>query len=215
MKILILAIAFSLIGIILGYESCIMSNSIGKNIKSFEGCKAYSTYSEKKLCCYVHGKDKNENSISACNELTGILDEALAELYILESAVPPDDREYFLEADCNFGQTLSLCDPNDRISESPLSIHECAKYPVVTLVGGVERSSKCCYVTGTNANKKNMYSCVKVEEILFPVDEMKKDIENGKYRRLGALTNVHIECYSGKFYPLLIISLIFALLNFL
>ena len=45
---------------------------------------------------------------------------------------------------------------------------------------------------------------------------MKKKIESGDYKRLGALNEVNIECPSyEKFYSASIISLLFSLLNFL
>ena len=47
---------------------------------------------------------------------------------------------------------------------------------------------------------------------------MKKQIESGDYKRLGALTDVNIVCSSsnyGKFYSVFIIFLIFSLFNFL
>ena len=213
MKILILAIAFSLIGTILGAESCKLSQTRGGNIKSFSDCKSYSTSSESKVCCYINGKDKNENSISACNELTGTVNGALADLYSLEDVSLAQYRDYYLNADCNLGETISLCEPDDRKSESPLSAQECAKYSYVGIMG-VDKSVKCCYVTGTNVSKKNVYSCTFIDSY-FTKSKMKGKIESGEYRRLGALTDVNIECYSGKFYPLLIMSLIFALLNFL
>ena len=213
MKILILAIALSLMGIILGAESCKLSQTIGKNIKSFSDCKSYSTSSENNICCYISGKDKNENSISACNELTGTVLGAFKDLYNLEEVNFGPYRTYYLNADCDLGETIALCNPDDRKSESPLSAQECAKYSYVD-VSGVDKDVKCCYVTGTSVSKKNIYSCTHIDSYSTK-DYMKKKIESGEYKRLGALTNINIECYSGKFYPLLIMTLIFALLNFL
>ena len=61
-----------------------------------------------------------------------------------------------MTADCNLGQALSICDPDNRKSESPLSVEECSKYPVVNY-DGVSDDSKCCYVTGISVNKKKMF----------------------------------------------------------
>jgi len=213
MKILILAIALSLMGMILGTESCKLSETKGKDIKSFSDCKSYSTSSESNVCCYINGKDKNGNTISACNELAGTVSGALKDLYELEDVSLGEYRTYYLNADCNLGEKIALCEPDDRKSESPLSVQECAKYPYVG-IDGVDKKVKCCYVTGTNVSKKNIYSCTFIDAY-FTKDKMKKKIESGEYKRLGALTNINIECYSGKFYPLLIMSLIFTLLNFL
>ena len=126
-------------------------------------------------------------------------------------------KSYYLTADCNLGQTLSICDPDDRKSESPLSAEECSKYPVVNY-DGVSDDSKCCYVTGISVSKKNVYSCVRNDKYFYTIEEMKKEIESGDYKRLGALTEVNIVCPSsnyGKFYSVSIISFIFALFNFL
>ena len=213
MKILILAFAFSLMGMILGIESCKLSQTRGKDIKSFSDCKSYSTSSESKVCCYISGKDKNDNTISACNELTGTVSGALDDLRRLEDVSLGEYRTYYLNADCNLGETIALCEPDDRKSESPLSAQECAKYPYVGITG-VDKNVQCCYVTGTSVSKKNIYSCTFIDAY-FTKDKMKQKIESGEYKRLGALTNINIECYSGKFYPLLIMSLLFALLNFL
>ena len=126
-------------------------------------------------------------------------------------------RNYYLTADCNLGQTISICDPDDQKSESPLSVEECSKYPVVNN-DGVSDDSKCCYVTGISVNKKNVYSCVRNDKYFYTIEEMKKQIESGDYKRLGALTDVNIVCSSsnyGKFYSFFIISLLFALFIFL
>ena len=212
MKILIVAISFSLIGLIFSSTVCEIASTKDLNIKNFEDCKRYSTASESNVCCYVKGTDTKENPISACNELTGTVKGALKDLKILEGYTSKL-KSYYLTADCNLGQTLSICYPDDRKSESPLSAQECAKYSYVGIMG-VDKSVECCYVTGINASKKNVYSCTFIDSY-FTKSKMKGKIESGEYRRLGALTNVNIECYSGKFYPLLIMSLIFALLNFL
>ena len=122
-----------------------------------------------------------------------------------------------MTADCNLGQALSICDPDNRKSESPLSVEECSKYPVVNY-DGVSDDSKCCYVTGISVSKKNVYSCVRNDDAVYTIQEMKKQIESGDYERLGALTDVNIVCSSsnyGKFFSVFIISLLFALFNFL
>ena len=175
MKILILAFAFSLMGMILGIESCKLSQTRGKDIKSFSDCKSYSTSSESKVCCYISGKDKNDNTISACNELTGTVSGALDDLRRLEDVSLGEYRTYYLNADCNLGETIALCEPDDRKSESPLSAQECAKYPYVGITG-VDKNVQCCYVTGTSVSKKNIYSCTFIDAY-FTKDKMKKNLK--------------------------------------
>ena len=220
MKILFLAIAFLLIGENLGAETCTIRQTKDQSIKNFEDCKSYSTSSESKVCCYVNGTDTKENAISACNELTGTVKGALKDLKEL-GGLSSDFRSYYLSADCNLGQTLSICDPDDRKSENPLSVKQCSKYPVVN-IDGVSENSKCCYVTGISVSKKNVYSCARNDDYVYTIQEMKKQIESGKYQRLGALTNVNIVCPSpspspsyGNYCSISIISLVCALLNFL
>ena len=214
MKILSLAIAFSLIGMIFGVLECKIGNTKDKNINNFADCRNYSTTEEDKVCCYVNGKDKNENTISACHELTGTVKGALKDLNSLEGLLS-DYKDYYLNADCNLGQILSICDPDDKKSESPLSVEECSKYPVLN-VDGVSEDSKCCYVTGKNISGKNVYSCARNDPIFYTIQEMKKKIESGDYKRLWDLNEVNIECpYYEKFYSASIISLLFSLLNFL
>ena len=220
MKILSLAIAFSLIGMIFGVLECKIGNTKDKNINNFADCRNDTTTEEDKVCCYVNGKDKDENTISACNELTGTVKGALKDLNSLEGLLS-DYKDYYLNADCNLGQILSICDPDDKKSESPLSVEQCSKYPVVN-IDGVSENSKCCYVTGISVSKKNVYSCARNDDYVYTIQEMKKQIESGKYQRLGALTNVNIVCPSpspspsyGNYYSISIISLIYTLLNFL
>ena len=220
MKILILVIAFFLIGVNLGAETCTIRKTKDQSIKNFEDCKSYSTSSESKVCCYVNGTDTKENAISACNELTGTVKGALKDLKEL-GGLSSDFRSYYLSADCNLGQTLSICYPDDKKSESPLSVEQCSKYPVVN-IDGVSENSKCCYVTGISVSKKNVYSCARNDDYVYTIKKKKKQIESGKYQRLGALTNVNIVCPSpspspsyGNYYSLSIISLIYTLLFFL
>ena len=214
MKILVLITTFSLIGIIFGASSCTISQTKDDNINNFEDCRNYSTSSTDKICCYVNGKDKNENTISACNELTGTIKGAFKDLKELEG-LTSSFKNYYLNADCNLGQIISLCDPDDKKSESPLSVEECSKYTVVN-IDGVSEDSKCCYVTGKSVSNKNVYSCARNDKYVYTIDEMKKQIESGDYTRLGALNDVNIVCPNyGKFYSVSIISLLFAFLNFL
>ena len=109
MKILIVAISFSLIGLIFSSTLCEIAQTKDSNIKNFEDCKRYSTTLESNICCYVNGTDKNENPISACNELTGTVKGALKDLKKLEGQTKYS-RNYYLTADCNLGQTISICD---------------------------------------------------------------------------------------------------------
>ena len=83
MKILILAISFSLIWLIFSSTVCEIASTKDLNIKKFEDCKRYST-AESNVCCYVKGTDTKENPISACNELTGTVKGALKDLKKLE-----------------------------------------------------------------------------------------------------------------------------------
>ena len=66
--------------------------------------------------------------------------------------------------------------------------------------------------------KKNVYSCVRNDKYFYTIEEMKKQIESGDYKRLGALTDVNIVCPSsnyGNFFYASIISFIFSLFIFL
>ena len=142
MKILIVAISFSVIGVIFSSTVCEIASTKDLNIKNFEDCKRYSTASESNVCCYVKGTDTKENPISACNELTGTVKGALKDLKKLEGQTKYS-RNYYLTADCNLGQTISICDPDDQKSESPLSVEECSKYPVVNNdVNQIEEDAK-------------------------------------------------------------------------
>ena len=123
-------------------------------------------------------------------------------------------KNYYLNADCNLGKEISLCDPDDKKSETPLSTEYCSKYKVVRS-SGVKDDSKCCYVSGVSVDKKNLYSCVGISPYIYTKEELKKEIESGDFKRLGALTDIKIECLSentADFYSISIISLIFALL---
>ena len=97
------------------------------------------------------------------------------------------------------GKEISLCDPDDRKSYSPLSIDYCSKYSVVT-ISGVDEDSKCCYITGVSVDKKNVYSCVGISPYIYTIDERKNEIESGDYKRLGALTNINIQCAANGYY---------------
>ena len=182
----------SLIPIIFGLESCKISYTLSNDITNFEGCQIFSTSSSDKKCCYVKGKDKNENDISACNELTGTERGAYKDLLELEGYFS-QYKNYYLEADCNLGKKIALCDPDDRKSYSPLSVDECKKYTVVR-VSGVDDDSQCCYVSGVSVDNKNVYSCVGISKYFYTESDLKKEIENGDYKRLGALNNIKIEC---------------------
>lgn len=208
----VLFLLFSLIPAIFSLSDCLISHTNSKDITKFEDCQSYSTSSSDKKCCYVKGKDRNENDISACNELTGTVRGALEDLYDLEGFIFLY-REYYLEADCNLGKTISLCDPDDKKSYSPLSVDECKKYSVVRITG-VKDDAQCCYVSGVSVDNKNVYSCAGIDGIIFTKDDLKKNIERGDYKRLGALTNIKIECSQNYFYSgiLYLIIILFCLI---
>ena len=209
MKAFILLLLTSLIGSILLEDPCKISYSNNTNVTKYEDCQAYSTSSSDKLCCYVKGADEKENPISACTELTGKVKGALKDLKQLEGYFS-SYRDYYLDADCNLGKEISLCDPDDRKSYSPLSIDYCSKYSVVT-ISGVDEDSKCCYITGVSVDKKNVYSCVGISPYINTIDYRKNEIESGDYKRLGALTNINIQCAANS-YSLSIISLLLSIL---
>ena len=214
MKLFSLIIISFLISLNLG-DPCSIDKTKNKNIKSYEDCQAYTTSSTSKKCCYVNGADKNENSISACAELTGTVKGALKDLDELEGLLT-SYRDYYLNADCNLDKEISLCNPDDRKSDTPLSADYCSKYPTV-LISGVDESFKCCYVTGVSVDQKNVYSCVGIEPYIYTIDERKDEIESGDFKRLGALTNIKIECASSSsssanFHSLSIISILFSIL---
>ena len=209
MKTFILLLLTSLIDSILLEDPCEISYSNGTNVTKYEDCQAYSTSSTSKKCCYVNGADKNENSISACTELTGTVKGALKDLNQLEGYVS-SIKDYYLNADCNLGKEISLCDPDDRKSYSPLSIDYCSKYSVVT-ISGVDEDSKCCYISGVSVDKKNVYSCVGISPYIYDIDHRKNEIESGDFKRLGALTNINIQCAANS-YSISIISLLLSIL---
>ena len=199
----------SLIGSILLADPCKISSSNGTNVSKYEDCQVYSTSSSDKLCCYVKGADEKENPISACTELTGTVKGALKDLNDLEGLLT-SYKDYYLDADCHLDKEISICNPDDRKSDTPLSVDYCSKYPTV-LITGVDESFKCCYVTGVSVDEKNVYSCVGIEPIIYDIDERKDEIESGDFKRLGALTNIKIECPSSSaanFYSISIISLL-------
>jgi hypothetical protein len=189
----------SLCPIILNLESCAISYTNGKGISSYNDCKAYSTTSDNKVCCYVKGQDKDKKDISACTELTGTEKGALKDLFELEGSII---RKYYLEADCNLGKTLKLCDPDDQRSLSPLSTDICKQYPYVSYTGIIE-DTKCCYVTGKNVKNEDVYSCVGIDKYFYTEKEMANQIESGKFERLGALKDVKIYCASSSLFSFL------------
>ena len=215
MKAFILILVSFLIATIIG-QTCNIANTKDNGATDYESCQEYTTSSTSKLCCYVKGKDKNENSISACQELTGTEKGALKDL---DSAEKLYDylNTYYLSADCNLGKEISLCDPDDKKSETPLSAEYCSKYKVVWPLG-VDDDSKCCYVSGVSVGGENVYSCVGIDDYFNDKEEMKEEIEEGDFKRLGALNNVKIVCNSGdsedfaNFYSISLVSFIFALL---
>jgi len=212
MKIFCLILISSLISLNLG-DRCTIANSKDDNIKSYEDCQDYTTSSTSKLCCYVYGVDDEENTISACAELTGTVKGALKDLDEVEG-YSSLLKNYYLNADCHLDKEISLCDPDDRKSDTPLSADYCSKYPTV-LITGVDEDFNCCYVSGVSVDKKNVYSCVGIEPLIYTIDERKNEIESGNFERLGALTDIKIECTSSSsanFHSISIISLILSIL---
>ena len=171
MKVFILLLISFLICLVLGAESWNIANSNDTNVTTFEDCKAYSTSSDK-FCWYVSGADKNENPISACAALTGAVKGALKDLNNLE-VYSSTMRNYYLKADCHLDKEISICHPDDKKSYSPLSADYCSKYSVV-LIDGVDDESKCCYISGVSVDKKNVYSCVGIDQYVYTMDERKK-----------------------------------------
>ena len=60
--------------------------------------------------------------------------------------------------------------------------------------------------------KKNVYSCVGIDQYAYTIDERKKEIESGDFKRLGALTDIKIECSLANYYSISIISLLISIL---
>ena len=208
----LLLITCSLVVLITG-QTCTINNSKDKGATNFESCQEYTTSSTSKVCCYVNGTDEYEVPISACNELAGTEREALEDLNKLEGYVS-SNKYYYLTADCNLGKEISLCDPDDKKSETPLSADYCSKYKVVRALG-VDDDSKCCYVSGTNVNNTKVYSCVGINPYIFTEEEIKTEIKDGNFKRLGVLTDIKIECFSrnsANFYTISIVYIFFVLL---
>lgn len=203
-----------LICFIFGAESCSIYKTKDQNITNFAGCKGYSTSSTDKICCYINGYNKDENKISGCTELTGTEKGAIKDLFDFEHLY---GNEYYVEADCNLGKVLGLCNPDDRKSNTPLSPEICSKY-IPASFGTVDEGYKCCYVTGVRVDKTKVYSCAGIG-MFDSIDSVKSDIEKGDYRRLGALNDINIVCDSSsnsyKFISISIISTIITLLNLL
>ena len=212
MKAFTLILISFLIALVLGASPCNIAYSNVTNVTTFEDCKAYITSSSDKFCCYVNGVDKNENPISACAELTGTVRGALKDLDELEGGIAAIKRYYYLKADCHLDKEISICHPDDKKSYSPLSADYCSKYSVVETVTGVDDKSKCCYVSGISVDKKNVYSCIGIDNNFYTIDERKNEIENGDFKRLGALTDIKIECSIANFYSISIISLLLSIL---
>jgi len=208
MKVLTLCLILSLISSIFGATSCGIFDA---NISSFANCQEYSTSSTSKLCCYVHGEDFSGNKLSGCEELTGTTRGAYQDIYMKSLLY-----KNYLDADCNFGKEISICDPNFRKSNTPLSPEICSK-SIVAPLGDIDEDDKCCYVTGISVDKKNVYSCVGIGNSFNTESYEKEQIEKGYYQKLGPLNNVNIECYSKNYYLnwISIIFIIFGLINYL
>ena len=171
---------------------CSIKNTKDQEISSYKDCKSITTSSENKLCCYVSGFDNKENKISACNEFSGTEKGVATDLYDLEGIL----KEYYLQVDCNFTKKISLCDPDDMKSDTPLSYDICKnKYNVDIL--GIDDDMKCCYLTAKNVQNKDVYSCVGIDNYFNTISEMKNKLESGDYERIGALKDVEIICNSN------------------
>ena len=171
---------------------CSIKNTKDQEISSYKDCKSITTSSENKLCCYVSGFDNKENKISACNEFSGTEKGVATDLYDLEGIF----KEYYLQVDCNFTKKISLCDPDDMKSDTPLSYDICKnKYNVGIL--GIDDDMKCCYLTAKNVQNKDVYSCVGIDNYFNTISEMKNQLESGDYERIGALKDVEIICNSN------------------
>jgi hypothetical protein len=182
--------------------------------KSYEDCKDISPFSSGKTCCYVKGEDDKGNAVSSCYELGNNRKDALVDLHNLETF---SYHTYYLDADCNFGSQLQICSPNIRKSTSPLSVEQCAQYPVVSITG-ISTDSSCCYVTGVNQKNQNIHTCVKVSKYLYTEEYQKKELEAGNYKHLGPLRDVEVMCSessgSYKFYSLIKLINILMLVSF-
>ena len=190
--------------LILNAESCKIEITRDKGASSFNDCKGYSVSSDSKVCCYVSGQDRDFKDISGCQELTGTEKAAVVELYDL---VSPLYRNYYLQADCNFGKKTSLCDPDDTKSDKPLSTDICKNFMNVG-VTGINEDMECCYLTGKSVQNKDVYSCVGIDQYMYIIADRKNEIESGKFKRLGALKDIQIVCGSSflsGFLPLLVV----------
>lgn len=182
--------------LILNAESCKIDYTNDKNVTSFDNCKGYSVSSESKICCYVSGQDNENNDISACQELTGTEKGIAKDLFDLQEL--SFSTKYYLQADCNLGKKISICDPDATKSDTPLSLNICKNYNSVSYSGILE-DMKCCYLTGKNVQNKDVYACIGTDEYFYTIDDRKSEIESGKFKRLGALKDVNIVCNSSSF----------------
>ena len=78
-------------------------------------------------------------------------------------------------------------------------------------INGVEKNYKCCYIIGVSDDKKNIYSCIGIIQDTYTINFQKYKIGNGDYKRLGALTNINIQCVANRF-SISIISLLLSTL---
>ena len=185
-----LYLSFAFIYHVKSKELCSVSK--GEGAKNFQDCQQYDVRSENKVCCYVKGEDEREVSISSCFELPNVKKDALVSLYTSESTYG-----YFIDADCNMGNTLQICSPNSRKSYIPLSTDICKQYPVVSYTG-ISDDSRCCYATGVNTNNKNVYTCVRNDKHFYTIKEVTEMFEEGQYKHIGPLKNVQIICPDEK-----------------
>ena len=180
--------------IILNASSCTIDNTKGKSISNFDGCKSYLTSSDNKICCYVSGKDKDSNDISACHEFSGTEKGVAKDLFELEEGLL--SKKYYLQVDCNLGKKISLCHPDDMKSDKALSTNVCKNNYYVSLTG-LQDDIECCYLTGKSIQNKDVYSCVGIDKYFYTKEYRTNEIESGEYKRLGALRDVKINCHSS------------------
>jgi hypothetical protein len=212
MKILTLILIVSLISNIFSAESCDLTTTKDKSISSFSDCQGYSTYSKDKICCYLKGVDNTKEApvkFEGCTQFTGTEKAALDEFYKLDVEGTWKGRNQYLDfADCNFANKIALCEPEDRMSDTPLSAGICSQYKYVPY-GSVNKFYDCCYITGTTVDKKKVYTCGGIWQKVD--DKVINEIELGNYKRLGPLNDVKYECNSSAI-SISLISFLLALL---
>ena len=110
------------------------------------------------------------------------------------------------------GQEISLCHPDDK-----KFLFSSIGWLLLKIFSNrnlwCDKDFKCCYITGVNVDKKNVYSCIGISQDTYTIDFQKYKIGNGDYERLGPLTNINIQCAANR-YSISIISLLLFILFF-